>query len=154
MKITIDISDANEWIDEDTSLDEAIKTYIQKEVLSEIWKRMEKRIEEQITLEVSRHVEKNMYVKIQSIITDIIENDTITPRGYWNNQPVSVRDYIKNQFEQSSGWSSPQEKLKQLWKAFWDEMKSRYDIAFASQIVSRMQENWLLKDEVAKLLIK
>ena len=66
---------------------------------------------------------------------------------------VSIADYITERFAYQSGWGSPNEAIDKLAKQFGDELKKRYDIAFATQIVKRMNENGLLKDEsIIKLL--
>lgn len=38
-------------------------------------------------------------------------------------------------------------------KDFGKEMKERYDLLFASQLVAKMSETGLLKEDVAKLLL-
>lgn len=49
--------------------------------------------------------------------------------------------------------NSMEKLIKSLAKDFANEMKERYDLLFASQLVAKMSETGLLKEDVAKLLL-
>ena len=148
MKINVTIDLDNLWTDE-SSISEEISREIKRQVISEIWNKVKPAVDEQITRTVKNEVEKNYCKKINLFIEDFIQNGTVK----FNNREGIMKDYIYYLFTQNSGWNSPNENIKKLAKQFGDEMKNRYDLLFASQLVAKMNENGLLKEDVAKKLL-
>ena len=66
---------------------------------------------------------------------------------------MTLKEYILYQIQNNTGWNSPNENIKKLAQKFGEEMKNRYDLLFASQLVAKMNENGLLKEDVAKKLL-
>lgn len=67
---------------------------------------------------------------------------------------VSVADYIKEKFESSQGYNSQKDIIEKMAKNYSIEMKNRYDMMFASQIIIKMNEQGLLKEGVFDSLMK
>jgi len=148
MKFTIEVDD---FYLEEGELSTELKKYVIEKVVDSIWKDIDKRVESQITLTVKNEIKQKLEMKINSTV----ENTVLTEKIRIDNKEISLVDYIKEVFVKNTGWSSPVESFKEFAKRFGAEMKQRYDIAFANQIVSKLNENGLLKDEaVAKLLEK
>jgi len=60
---------------------------------------------------------------------------------------------LRGLLQANNGWNSIGEHVSRVGKQLGDELKKRYDVAFANQIVVRIHEQGLLKDDVAKLLL-
>lgn len=146
MKFTVEIED---FYLEEENLNEGLKAYVRNEVIRKIHENIKEKVEKQITLKVNEEVQKTLVTVINSTINDFVTTEKIVSNG----QEIEIREHLKNLFQKTSGWKTPQELILKLAKEFGAEMKSRYDLLFASQIVSKMQENGLLKDDVAKLLL-
>lgn len=148
--ITVDLDDF--WMDEDSlSFNDGLKNHITNQVKREIWNSISAKVEDQISRDVKKQVE-NQYIKtIQKVIQDVIDTGKI--KGDYSNTEVTINEYIREKFVRNSGWNSPNEKIEQLAKGFADEMKKRYDLMFASQIVSKLGANGMLKEDIAKLLL-
>jgi hypothetical protein len=100
-----------------------------------------------------------LYRKASAFIKKYLERGMIKARirnenGHMEDGEISIETYIKNKFQNDSGWSSPNDRIEKLAKSFADEMKKRYDLLFATQIVSKMSTNGLLKDDVLKQLVQ
>ncbi len=148
--ITVDLDDF--WMDEDSlSFSNELKSFIVGQVKNDIWKDLQKKVEDQISRETKKQIETSYVKKIQRVISDTIANETI--KDSYGNGEISIQEYIKNQFKSNSGWNSPNQKIEQLAKVFADDMKKRYDLLFATQIVSKLGENGMLKEDVARLLL-
>lgn len=150
MKFTIDIEDF--CLDEDRDLEPALKKYIIDTVVREIWKGVEKKAEASVTKEVKDQVEKSFFRQIQSTVSEVIKTGKI--KGEYNKEEITVQEWILEQFQKNSGWRSPESQLKDLAKKFGDELKARYDLMFASQIVMKLNQNGMLKEDVAKMLLQ
>jgi hypothetical protein len=146
MKFTIEINEF--WLEED-ELETALQSKITTDVVALIEKSIQKKVEDHITIKVKAEIEARMYRFINLAIEQIISTEKIKMDG----KEYTLTDYIKKEFTDRSGYRSPHETITNLAKKFSDEMKNRYDLLFASQLVAKMNNNGLLKDEVAKLLI-
>ena len=150
MKISVDISDF--YLDEDQDIESGLKSYIVNTVIQEIQKSIKERVEKQITLEVKDVVEKTMYQKVTKAISEVIKTAVFKRRG--SNEMGTIEDYVKDCINYQSNWNGFDEQIKKLAQANVKEMKDRYDLLFASQIVTKLGENGLLNNEAAKLLLK
>jgi len=148
MEIKINVEDF--YLDGKTDLEEGLKAYVKREVLNEINKSIQARVEEHITRKVKEEVEKHLYTMINKKIGELILSENIIVSG----KEIAIVDHIKNVFQNTTGWNYPTENIKKIAEAFGKEMKSRYDLAFASHVVSKLQENGMLKDNIADLLIE
>ena len=98
---------------------------------------------------VKQHVENILLKKISAKVAELIELGEITV----DKQKISIADFVRSQFEKNVGWRCPYEQIVNIAKKFGEELKMRYDKAFAVHIVDTMKKNGLLKDEaIAKLL--
>ncbi len=150
MKIDINVSDF--YLDENDGLETGLKNMIKHEVIQSINKQIKDKVEAQITMEVKDTVEKLLYKQITSDIKEILETGTTKSRKDSNKQ-VLFKDYVRECFDYNGGWTSFEANIKKLAEAFSVELKQRYDLLFASQIVVKMQEQGLLKEDVVKLLL-
>lgn len=152
MKFTIDIEDF--YLDEGDELESSLKKHIINEVCSQIQKSIKDRVEIQISMEVKDTIEKQMYSTISKEIKNVIDGGLIkNPDSYSDKKQITISDYIKKKFENDSGWGSPREHIEKLAKSHAEELKKRYDLMFASQIVSKLHQNGMLKEDIAKLLL-
>ena len=149
INVTIDLDDL--WTDEST-ISEEISMEIKRKVLDEIWNKLKPAIDDQITRVTKNEVEKNYCRKINTFIDEFFETGELkSPKN--SNEKMTLKEYILYQIQNNTGWNSPNENIKKLAQKFGEEMKNRYDLLFASQLVAKMNENGLLKEDVAKKLL-
>jgi len=151
MKFKVEIEDF--YLDREEDIEPSLKQFVINSVVQTINKQIEKRIEDTINLQVKQLIEKHLTLQIQKQVLDFVINGKVKGR-YTSNKEISIEQYIKEDFEHNSGYSSPHEKIAELAKTFGDELKRRYDLLFASQIVAKLNTNGLLKEDVAKMLIE
>lgn len=109
-------------------------------------------IETEITNVVKEQIEETLREQIQVLVADVISTGEIRVDSYSDNK-IPIKDWIKKKFNGNCGYGSAENQIKELAKKFGDEMKQRYDLLFASQIVAKLDEHGLLKEDIAKLLI-
>lgn len=150
MKITVEMDDF--WMNDEESLSEKLNEYVVRKVLDEVSKHIKDKVETQITMQVKDTVEKSMYRQINEAIANTIAvgkvKSLVSPY-----EPVPIEEFIKQKFEKETGWNSFDSKIKEIATKHSADMKARYDLLFASQLVAKMTENGLLKKDVAKLLL-
>ena len=149
INVTIDLDDL--WTDE-SSISEEISMEIKRKVLDEIWNKLKPAVEEQITRATKNEIENTYCRKINTFIDEFFETGELkNPRN--SREKISLKEYILYQIEYNTGWNSPNENIKKLAQQFGNDMKNRYDLLFASQLVAKINENGLLKEDVAKKLL-
>lgn len=148
MKITIDLEEI--WTNED-SISDALKSEIQRNVTKVILEKFEKKAVDFIEIEARKRVEELMHQNISIAIKEYIKNGKMKSLNKPNTE-VPVEEYIKEKFLYGHGWNSFDDQIKKLSERFAKEMKDRYDMFFASQIVIKMQEQGLISQEVLKAI--
>ena len=148
MKFTVEVEEF--WLGEDGELERGLKEYVSKKVLDQIYQTIDKKVEDHIAITIKKEIDNKLYYKINQKISELIATENI----FIDKKEISIADHIKNVFQTNTGWRSPQEAIREFAQKFGNECKQRYDLAFASQIVAKMNENGLLKDDVAKLILQ
>lgn len=151
MKFTVEIDEF--WLDEDSNgFDAELKEAIKNDVCHQIKKLMLTQIENEITNVVKQQVTDTLKEQIQALVTDVISTGKIKVDSYSSDE-IPIEDWIKKKFNGNCGYGSAENQIKELAKKFGDEMKQRYDLLFASQIVAKLDEHGLLKEDIAELLL-
>jgi hypothetical protein len=150
MKFTITIEDF--WLDEEQDLEPKLKSHIIHNVVQQIHASIKSKIDEHVTKEVKAQVEQSLYRKISTLVGEIIATDKIKGR-YSGEADMTLQEYVHEQFKNNTGYNSIQDNIKKLANSFADDMKRRFDLLYASQIVAKMSDNGLLKEDAVKLLL-
>lgn len=150
MKFTIEVEDF--YLEQD-DLEAALKSHIITSCVNKITTELKAKIEDGVQKEVKAQVEQTLYRKIGSFVTEAIDNDKIKGR-YTNDPEMTLQEWVKSQFTEKAREKAPVDAtLEKLAVGFGNEMKKRYDLLFASQLVTKMKDSGFLKEEVANLLL-
>lgn len=149
MKLTISLDDF--WMDEDDQLEPALKKHIIQEVTANINSSIKSKVEEHIIRRVREEVEKKLYPTIDAAIATSLENGQI--KSHDGREMQTIQEYVNSIFTTNQRWNSVTEQIKKMAENYADQMKARFDLTFASQLVVKMNQNGLLKKDVAKLLL-
>ena len=146
MKIQIDVSDF--YLDEDYNLENGLKKHIIYEAIRSISEKIKEKVDSEIKQEVEKHILENLADEISKIVS----NGKVKRKT--DNIAVTISEYVQDSLLNSnSSWQSFDKTIREVAKNFCDEMKKRYDLAFASNIVANLVNNKMIKDEVVKLAI-
>jgi hypothetical protein len=151
MKFTVELKEF--WLNEEEELEPALKKHVVQTVVREILKSVETKINDAVTIEVKRQIDATISRKIQSMVANSIKNDKFKGE-YSSDGLVTMEEIIKKRLSNTSGFQNPQEIIKKIADNFGSELKKRYDLLFASQIVASLSTNGLLKDDAVKLLLE
>lgn len=153
MKMNVEIDLDDFWMESDSgTLSEQLKDHISNQVRHQIWNDMKKKVEEHCEVAIKKEIEKHMYTQMNLYIADFIKEGKVKSSQNSSNE-VTIEEFIKEKFVRDSGWGSPATIIQELAKKFGQELKTRYDVNFATQIVVKLSEQKLLKEEVAHLLL-
>jgi hypothetical protein len=151
MKFTIELED---FYMEEGDLESNLKQHIITSVVQKIRKELEQKIDDGVTKEVKAQVEQTLYRKISAYVSECITNDKIKGR-YSNDPDITLQEWVKQQFQSKAQEKAPVDsKIQDLANRFAEEMKKRFDLLFASQLVAKLSEGGLLKEDAVKLLLE
>lgn len=147
MKFIIEVDEF--YLDEESELAPALQKHVTREVVAQIWGKIKAQVDEKIAAAVQARTEAILSTQINLIVSQLIDAGKVCKNG----REIPIADYVKEQFDKSSGWNSPYEHVTNLAKAYGTEMKKRYDYLYANQIVQQMHVIGVLKDEIFHQLI-
>lgn len=145
MIIKIDVEDF--YLDED-SIEEGLKKHIIYEAIKSITEKIKVKIETEIRQVVEKHILDNLSLEIAKAVKD----------GKIKRKPdsiaVPISEYVQDSLLNSgTPWQSFDKTIKEVSKNFCDEMRKRYDLAFASNIVANLIDNKMIKEDAVKMLL-
>jgi len=151
MKFTVDIEDF--WLDDEQELQPALEKHLINSIVRQISKSIEKKVEDKVEREAKIQIENTMYKQIQVKVSEIIATGKV--KGQYSSDPeITLEKWVKNEFMDNSRYRSTSDQVKKLATQYGKELKDRYDLLFASQIVAKLNEQGMLKEDIAKLLIE
>lgn len=147
MKFTVEVE--NFWLEEEelsNALQQAIKTDVIRKIQDNIKVQVEKLVENKILSVINAELETRAKV----LTDEFVAKGKV--RGRYSSDPErTVEQYIADEFKSKE--QDIKKYIEANAKAQGEELKKRYDLLFASQIVAKINEQGLLKEDVAKLLL-
>jgi hypothetical protein len=159
MKITVEVDLKDFYSEEDgVSFSNQIKDFISYDVKAKVLADWKAKIGEEFNKAIVIEVEKHKQSLITDTFTELVVNAKVKKR-YSSGEMCSITEWMTEELERTQLDGS---KLKEFLTAqttrasdtISKTLKERYDMLFASQIVAKLHENGMLKDDVAKLLLK
>lgn len=150
MKITVELDDF--WMDGEQGLDEALKEHVTQSVIGRIRESIDKKIDQEIATQCRESIEKQLATQIKKYISKFLKKGMIKPQD--QSTEVLIEDYIKDKLMSHNGWGDGKDPINAISEALGKELKARYDMLFASQIVIKMGKQGLLKPGVVDTLLE
>lgn len=143
---------------EDNSFLEAIKHSIRQDVVSQVLAEWRKSCAEGFGTEIRRAVEAMQDGFLSATLQALVEEKTIPGNRFsMEGEKVSIIDVMRTQLSRYFVDRNIDERLAKIARDHGEkmsaELKARYDMLFASQLVSKLNENGMLREDVAKLLL-
>jgi hypothetical protein len=150
MKIEIQLEDL--WLDEVSgSLNKILKQEIIGEVVNKIRQEIRLKVDEEIKQQVGALVESQLQTLVAAFITSAMQVQKFKPR--YSSEEITLAEWVGMQFKNNDYTSKTEKAIKEVAAKFADEMKNRFDLLFASQFVAKMNNQGMLREDVAKLLL-
>jgi predicted transcriptional regulator YheO len=159
MKINVTV-DLSEFFteDDDMSFSDQVKEDISNRINRTIWESLNKEMVSAFENQVKRKIELDKDLKIAEKINDLFINQKLKKSQWGESEMVSLSEFIElelaKNFSPSRDFDHKVERLvKDKADGLVKELKDRYDLLFASQIVAKLNENGMLADDVGKMLL-
>lgn len=153
MKLKVDLDDF--YLDEEDDLVPAIKNFVVNEVTSTIWDRVEEKIKQKILDLCNENIQKIIDEKIEMYLTEMLDKEIIK-KDRWSDELISLQEYVLTAFNKDfdNNYKNTLGRIVEgKTKNICEEIKKRYDLLFASQLISKMNDQNMLKEDIAKLIL-
>ena len=146
-------------ISADSTFLEAIKHSIQADVVSQVLAEWRKTCANDFGAEIRKAVDAMKEGFIAATIQSLVDEKSI-PGERWGaptGEKVSIIDVMRKQLASYQVERGTDERLAKIARELAEksaaELKARYDLLFASQLVSKINEHGMLREDVARLLL-
>jgi|HubBroStandDraft_4_1064222.scaffolds.fasta_scaffold341984_2 hypothetical protein len=150
MKFTVELDEF--WLSEDRDLEPELKKYVVKDVVRQVNDSLKDQIENSITVAVKEQIVALMDGRIAALVEEVIKTEKL--KNGSQKDGISIVEYIKQYFQNNNSYRSADEVIKKEATKFGNDMKARYDLLFASQLVAKLHESGMIKEDVIKLLLQ
>lgn len=148
MKIIVDLEDF--WLDDEQELIPELQNHVKNTVIREIGESIKKQVDAFMDREIKGEIQKQLEIRVKLLMDAYLETGKV--KGAYSNDPeMTIPQWMAKKLADSR--SDVQTYIERQAKAQGEELKKRYDLLFASQIVAKINEQGLLKEDVAKLLL-
>lgn len=171
MKINVTV-DLDDFFNEDeTSFNEQIISSLNHQIMREIWYNFRTLALDEFKAKIEEQFNQEKNNELERIISKIFSEKRIKTKLTKDGvETVTLFEYIEDKLSSAyfSETSSAEKILESKIASKDDEikksiinsaeklsndLKNRYDLLFASQIVAKLNENGMLKEDVAKILL-
>lgn len=158
INVTVDLEDF--YPEEDGgNIAEQIKETIERNVVSTIWKKVKEEGFESLCSQIERKVNLDKDLKIKEILDTYFKEKKVKKSRYDSGTFLTIEDYITENL--NSEYFHTGDKFDRRVTDFLTknseeiikQLKDRYDLLFASQIVNNLNKQGMLKEDIAKILL-
>ena len=151
--IEVDIDDLMHDMDiEDSDIAKALKQSIIFTIVNDIKADLLKEAMQDIREQIQSQVEAEVKTKIKRKVAKMIRGDKFKKRH--SNSELTIDEMIKQELESIDSSGNVHQIIGRMAEKFTAELKGRYDLNFAAQVVNKMVDNNLVRKDVAELLIE
>ena len=152
-KMTITINMDEFWMDEDSSFEESFKKYIIDQATYKAFDNVKKNLHGEIYLKVEEGVRE----KLEEFMCDFVKQNAEKfeiKLGYGEVVPLEegVIKMLSNNANKYA-MTAIEKLVKGYAEHFVDDLRKRYDLLFASQVITKLNENKMLKEGVFEALM-
>jgi len=149
LNIVIDLSDI--YTEDEKDVKQAIKDEIYYQVSSEVKKTVKIDIEKIVSDAKKIVVKELAELNIQELVKECVDNSDIK---YGHREQLPIKEYIAYEFKENSHFRDPKRIIEDKVGKYAKELRDRYDLVFAAQVVNKLSEQGLLNDDELKKLIQ
>jgi hypothetical protein len=156
MKVKVEVDLSEFYSEDESSFSEQIKDSIAYTVKQQILADWNAKITSEFSGKIKEAVKQVKEEHIDSTMVDLIQNGEIKMH---DGKKISIADYIQanleNEYLKDHQFKGTVNRIiNNQSTSLIEELKNRYDMLFASQLVDRLNKQGMLKEDVAKMLLK
>ena len=157
MKVTVTVDLSEFYSEDETDFSTQIKDAIAYDVKNQILSDWREKVKDIFGETLRQNISDEISEMVKKQVKECFNSKTVKSR--YSNDFVTIPDYISKQLDNDLNVSRDfQNRLDKISsdsaKSITQQLKDRYDLIFASNLVSKMNELNMLKPDVAKLILE
>lgn len=161
MKIQVNVDLSELFIDEDeagVSLQTSIQNSVIHTVKQQVMELLKKDATDKISALAVSAIEEQKEVVIADIVHKAIHEQKVKKAYSGSGEMLTYAQYMQESLERTYLQENQisrkiDDSVKQIGTEIAAELKKRYDLLFASQIVTRLNQQGMLREDVARILL-
>lgn len=148
MKFIVEVDEF--WLDEESELAPTLQASVKNEVVQQI----KKSVETQVIDLMNKIMKEEIKSKLDTIVGDLMRDFLVKGKikGSYSSDPdLTLLEWVSKSVSSQNG--TIQEWIKKTVETQVTQLKTRYDLLFATQIVQKLNVQGMLKEDIAKLLL-
>lgn len=137
----------------DINIKDAIRGDIVHQVKREVLKNYSEQLNTKMSNEVKHLISEAFSEQIKQKSEEFVKNGKVDGK-YSNDKKITVDEWLQQEFKDSGRYNTLRDIVKNKAEEAAKDLKGRYDLLFASQIISKLNEQDMLKDGVFKALME
>lgn len=152
MKIEIDLNEIFPDFEEDKSIADYISDSIKYKLADYVWNESKDQIKYAINTYMENEGKPLLMEKLNRELSNLIKEAKI-PESNYSSVYISIEEWVKKVFNNNNNEAVLKRIVKEEANITANKMKERYDLLWASQFVVKMEENKMLREDIAKILL-
>ena len=148
MKITVDLEDF--WFEEEEQLIPALQDHLKTVVIRQIGDSIKKQVDVFMDKAIKEEIESQLQVRVKVLMESYLQTGKLKGK-YSSDQEMTIEEWLAKQLMEQR--TSTQDFVVKSAEFQVNQLKKRYDLLFASQIVSKINEQGFLKEDIANMLL-
>lgn len=147
MKFTVEVEDF--WIEEGE-----LAAELQKQIKNDVVNQIRESVKQQVATFMDSHVREVIDGELKARVQVLMDNMIATGKvkgGTYGSEEVTVADWIKREFanKRTDVTTAIQKQVAMQ----IEEIKRSYDMYFTTQLIMKIKEQGMLKDDAANMLL-
>lgn len=147
MKFTVDVED---FYLEKGDLATELQRQIKNDVIAQIRETVKKQVADFMDQHIRQVIDGELKARVQVLMDNIIATGKVKG-GSYNSEECTVADWIKKEF--ASKRSDVMVAIQKQVAAQIEEIKNQYNMYFTTQLIMKIKEQGMLKDDAAAMLL-
>lgn len=148
MKFTVEVED---FYMEEEDLSTALQYSIKTEVVREIKKSIETQVSDFMNKIMKEEIQSELKGRVKGLVEDFMQVGKV--KGHYSgDQELTVKEWISRSIQKENG--DIHSTISKMVKLQFEGLQKRYDLMFASQLISKINQQGYLKEDVARLLLE
>lgn len=159
LKIEIDLDDLiSSLFDYEEGQTMALKSAVEQKIIQEVYVKVRDKMESQVNHKMENEVSKMLSDILGGVltshITKYVAEEKVFPPKYSRDPKISLEEWVEQKVTERNSYNSLNKLVEVKSDAFVKELRRRYDLLFASNVVAKMKGQGLLKDGVYESIMK
>ena len=155
INVTVDLEDF--YQDEDETLSESLIRAIECGVIDRLKREFKEKVQDDFYKQIIEKFLSEKEAKVKEIVRQLFDEEKVK-KSYYSDTMITFAEYVTENLKKDLSTPNFDAKLKgisdKVSAAAFEDLKNRYDVYFAAQIIEKLSAAGMLAQGVAESILK